>query len=174
MAAFSFLSLIAIWWLFRAFEMAPYGDKFWAVPAWWLWVQAALVLFALILAFGGLFTPNPAAPGGAKLLENRNVAQGIFAITRHPVMWGTAIWAIAHMIGEATERGFAFFGAFAATVTAPRRAGAPRPFAIYASHNARTVRERNPRRHIIAETLRCERLAKGRRQQAARRLGSEP
>ena len=31
-AAFSFLSLIAIWWLFRAFEMAPYGDKFWAVP----------------------------------------------------------------------------------------------------------------------------------------------
>ena len=115
MAAVSFLSLIAIWWLFRAFEMAPYGDKFWAVPAWWLWVQAALVLFALILAFGGLFTPNPAAPGGAKLLENRNVAQGIFAITRHPVMWGTAIWAIAHMIGEATERGFAFFGAFAAT-----------------------------------------------------------
>jgi uncharacterized membrane protein len=32
MAAFSLLSLIAIWWLFRAFEMAPYGDKFWAVP----------------------------------------------------------------------------------------------------------------------------------------------
>ncbi len=115
MAAFSVLSLVAIWWLIHTFEAAPYGDKLWAVPDWWLWLKAALVLFALILALGGILTPNPSAPGAGKLLENSDLSKGIFAITRHPLMWGAAIWAIAHAISEATLRGFLFFGAFAAT-----------------------------------------------------------
>ncbi len=112
---FSLLSIILLWWMARAFEAMPFGGEFWAVPAWWLWLNAALILFALILVAGGLLTPNPSAPGGSKLIGRRDLAQGIFAITRHPVMWGIAIWAIAHAIGEATVRGFAFFGTFAAT-----------------------------------------------------------
>jgi uncharacterized membrane protein len=115
MGVFSLLSLATIWWLVTAFEAAPYGDKFWIVPAWWLWLKLALVLFALILVAGGVLTPNPASPGAAKVLENPKIGEGIFAITRHPVMWGVAIWAIAHMISEATVRGFSFFGTFAAT-----------------------------------------------------------
>lgn len=115
LGAFSVLSLIAIWWLAETFGAASPGQDFWTLPPWWLWLNAALVLFALILAVAGLFSPNPSSTGAAKLLENRDAAEGIFAITRHPVMWGIAIWAIAHMISEATLRGFAFFGAFAAT-----------------------------------------------------------
>ncbi len=78
-------------------------------------MQAVLILFSFILMFGGLLTPNPSTPIGAQALENPNVADGIFAITRHPVMWGVAIWAVTHMVSQATWRGFAFFGAFAAT-----------------------------------------------------------
>ncbi len=115
-AVFSLVSLAAIWWLVRAFEAAPYGTKLWVMPGWWLWLKAALILFALILAVGGVLTPNPSLPGAQKLLDtNRKAAAGIFAITRHPVMWGAAIWAIAHAISEATLRGALFFGAFAAT-----------------------------------------------------------
>jgi uncharacterized membrane protein len=114
-AIFSIISLIAIYWLWTQFNAAPYGDKLWRAPDWWRWVQAALVLFSFVLMFGGLLTPNPSAPGGAEVLSNTRVADGIFAITRHPVMWGVAIWAITHMISQATWRGFAFFGAFAAT-----------------------------------------------------------
>ncbi len=112
---FSLLSVAALWWLVRAFEATPSGGVFWIVPTWWLWLQAALILFALILIVGGLLTANPSAPGGGKLLGRQDMAQGIFAITRHPVMWGIAIWAAAHAVSEATLRGFAFFGAFAAT-----------------------------------------------------------
>jgi uncharacterized membrane protein len=115
MGAYSILSLIVIWWLAQTFNAAPYGDKVWAVPGWWLWLKAALILFALVLAVGGVLSPNPAAPGAGKLLDNPKVAGGVFAITRHPVMWGAAIWAITHMISQATLRGFLFFGAFAAT-----------------------------------------------------------
>ncbi len=115
LGAFSLLSLISIWWLASSFGAAPGGSKFWDVPVWWLWLEAALILFALILTVSGFLSPNPSSPGAANLLGQRNVGEGIFAITRHPVMWGIAIWAIAHIIGAATLRGIAFFGAFAAT-----------------------------------------------------------
>ncbi len=114
-AVFSILSLVAIYWLTKQFNIAPYGDKLWLVPDWWRWVQAALILVAFIFIFAGSMKPNPSAPGGATVLENPAAADGIFAITRHPVMWGVAIWAVTHMISQATWRGFAFFGALAAT-----------------------------------------------------------
>src|SRR5271165_3452681 len=69
-AAFSIASLISLWWLVNVYEAAPYGDKLWDVPDWWLWLKAFLILFALILAVGGVLTPNPSSPGAGKLLEN--------------------------------------------------------------------------------------------------------
>lgn len=113
---FSLLSIVALWWMVRAFEAAPFGRGFWSVPVWWLWLEAAVILFALVLIVGGILTPNPSSPGGGEIIAQRqDLAQGIFAITRHPVMWGIAIWAIAHAVSEATLRGFEFFGTFAAT-----------------------------------------------------------
>ena len=114
-AIFSIASAAAIWWMVSSFNAAPYGDKLWAAPAAWLWLKAALILFAFILAVGGLATPNPSAPGGDEVLEQGNAAAGIFAITRHPLMWGIAIWAVAHTISQASLRGLVFFGGFAAT-----------------------------------------------------------
>lgn len=114
-AVFAILSLAAVYWLVREFNAAPYGDKLWIAPEWWLYVKAALILIAFILMFGGLLTQNPSAPGGEKLADAGGAAGGIFAITRHPVMWGFAIWAIAHIVSQGTWRGVAFFGSFAAT-----------------------------------------------------------
>jgi uncharacterized membrane protein len=114
-AVFSILSLAAVYLMTQQFNAAPYGYKLWDAPGWWLLVKAALVLFAFILMFGGLLTPNPSAPGGDKFADAGRSARGIFAITRHPVMWGFAIWAIAHIVSQGTWRGIAFFGAFAAT-----------------------------------------------------------
>jgi uncharacterized membrane protein len=116
MGAFALLSLAALVWMVTQFNAAPSGNRLWLVPDWWLWLNAVLILFALILATCGALTPNPSLPGAEKLLANANTAGGgVFAITRHPVMWGAAIWAIAHAISLATLRGLLFFGAFAAT-----------------------------------------------------------
>jgi uncharacterized membrane protein len=114
-AVFSILSLAAVYWMTRQFNAAPYGDKLWMAPEWWLYVKAALILFAFILMFGGLLTPNPSAPGGEKFADAGNSAGGIFAITRHPMMWGFAIWGLTHIVSQGTWRGVAFFGSFAAT-----------------------------------------------------------
>ncbi len=114
LALFSLASAAAIWWMVSSFNAAPYGLKAWVAPSAWQWLQAALVLFAFLLIVAGSSTPNPYAPGG-NVPGHGYAGEGIFAITRHPVMWGIAIWAIAHLISELNARGFAFFGCFAAT-----------------------------------------------------------
>jgi uncharacterized membrane protein len=114
-AIFSLASAGAIWWMVHAFNAAPYGEKLWTMPETWLWLKAGLVFFAYVLIVCGVITPNPSAPGGDKVLAKRDAAEGIYAITRHPLMWGIAIWAIAHMISMPNARGLVFFGGFAAT-----------------------------------------------------------
>jgi uncharacterized membrane protein len=114
-AVFSLASAAGIWWMVHAFNAAPYGDKLWVMPGAWLWLKAALVLFAYVLIVCGVAAPNPSAPGGEKALARSDAGEGAYAITRHPLMWGIAIWAIAHMISMPNARGFVFFGGFAAT-----------------------------------------------------------
>ena len=41
----------------------------------------------------------------------RQGAGGVFAITRHPMMWGFALWAIVHIIVVATPKALLFDGA---------------------------------------------------------------
>jgi uncharacterized membrane protein len=112
---FATVSLITIWWLAHSYNHAAYGEKLWSMPAWWPWAMAALLLLVSILTVGGYSTPNPSFPGADRLLDRRAAAGGVFAITRHPLMWAVAIWAIAHILSQATARGLLFFGAFAAT-----------------------------------------------------------
>ncbi|MBI4724331.1 MAG: hypothetical protein HY765_04925 [Rhodomicrobium sp.] len=94
-AAFSLLSLITLWWLAWQFEAVPYGEKFWSVPAWWLWLKAALMLLAFIFAVGGVLAGADRTSEGSR--------EGIDLATA---------WKA---ISLATVRGFLFFGAFAAT-----------------------------------------------------------
>jgi uncharacterized membrane protein len=115
MALFSVASLVAIWWLVNRFNNAAYGDKIWLASEVWLYVKAALILFAFVLAVAGNTSPNPSVPMGGKLLDRHDIGTGIFAITRHPLMWGIAIWALCHVVTQATPRGIAFFGSLAAT-----------------------------------------------------------
>jgi uncharacterized membrane protein len=112
---FSIVSLISAWWWIRAFTQAPLDAELWHYPAWWPWLKAVIMLFAFILAVAGMASPNPSVPKGGKLLERPGVAQGIFAITRHPLMWGFGLWGIAHLISQPDWRGFWFFGLFAIT-----------------------------------------------------------
>ena len=68
----------------------PVGDAVWALAS-------LIVLFASILFVGSLIgNPALAAPGAAKAAAAP--ARGVFAITRHPMMWGFALWAVAHML----------------------------------------------------------------------------
>lgn len=112
---FSLVSVAAIWWWVRAFEAAPHDPGLWSYAPWWPWLKAVILLFAAVLAVAGAATPNPSLPNAAALLDRPDIGGGIFAITRHPLMWAFGLWGIAHLISQPNWRGFWFFGVFAIT-----------------------------------------------------------
>jgi len=108
---FSVISTATLVWLVIAFYDAPRGVPLWYPPTAWVWVQAILMLFAFALIAGGLGRPNPSSVGQGAAIERVYVSKGIFAVTRHPVMWGAGVWGVTHIISQPSLRGLLFFGA---------------------------------------------------------------
>jgi uncharacterized membrane protein len=89
---YAVVAFATLGWLFFAYRAAPVGEPLWPV-GYGLWGLATLVmLFASILLMGSLVR-NPALPGGARV----DTARGVFAITRHPMMWAFALWGFCHI-----------------------------------------------------------------------------
>lgn len=79
----------------QAWRGMPPEPAMWAVGD-GLWTLASLiVLFASILFMGSLIG-NPALPAPNAAFAAQGAPRGVFAITRHPMMWGFALWALAH------------------------------------------------------------------------------
>ena len=115
LGVFSLISLLSIWWWVRVFNIAPHGADLWSYAQWWPLLKAAILLFAFVLFVAGVSSPNPTLPNAGKLLERPGVGAGVFAVTRHPLMWAFGLWGIAHLISQPNWRGFWFFGLFAIT-----------------------------------------------------------
>ena len=94
---YSLVALATLGWIYWAYTHAPAepllwpaGDGVWAVGT-------AIMLVASVLLVGSLIG-NPALPdptGRAKLVPE---ARGVFAVTRHPMMWAFALWGVAHIL----------------------------------------------------------------------------
>ena len=70
------------------------------------WVVATLLMWIGAILFAGSFIGNPALPGtrGPK----GRTPGGVLGITRHPMMWGFALWAIVHAMMVATPKALVF------------------------------------------------------------------
>ncbi len=86
----------------RAYQALPAELPLWAVGE-ALWALASLIVLLASILFLGSLIGNPAlaAPGAQKAAAAP--ARGVFAITRHPMMWGFALWAIAHIMVVPTQ-----------------------------------------------------------------------
>ena len=81
----------------QAWRGMPAEPPLWAVGD-GLWIFASLiVLFASVLFMGSL-VGNPALPAPGAAAAAQGPPMGVFAITRHPMMWGFALWAFAHVL----------------------------------------------------------------------------
>jgi uncharacterized membrane protein len=76
------------------------------------WALGSLLMWFGSILFVGSFRGNPALPRrpGQRITAIPQ-PNGVFAITRHPMMWGFALWAITHMIVVATPKAMIFDGA---------------------------------------------------------------
>lgn len=112
LAVFSIASGVLLVLMIWAFIVTPAGPKLWYPSTPWHLVHAALVLLASFFIVAGTSRPNPSAVGQAQTLGRDDIASGITSITRHPVMWGIALWAFAHLVSQSSLRGVLFFGSF--------------------------------------------------------------
>lgn len=84
-------------WMVLAFRAAPAADLGGATgEAGWI-VSTVLTLPALVLFLGSLWR-NPALPNPGAAQTVAREPTGVFAVTRHPMMWGFALWALSHLL----------------------------------------------------------------------------
>ncbi len=123
-------------WAVQIWKAIP-PDRLWLAPAAVHWLAVALMLFAAILFVGSVTAPNPALMG----MPAGGRPRGVQRITRHPMMWSFAIWAVVHMILSADSRTLVLAGGIltlaifgAAMQDGKKRAGSP----AYRDHMAAT------------------------------------
>jgi uncharacterized membrane protein len=115
LAAFSLLSLFGIVWLAHAYRVAGYIET-WGQLVWFKPIAALLMLVAFLLIVLGMTMPNPMAVGGENLLMADAPAQGMQRVTRHPFLWGVAVWAFVHLIANGDVASLILFGSLLALV----------------------------------------------------------
>lgn len=108
--AYSLMSFLTIGWMIWAYLRAPSVVVF-AIPGLKLW-PLVVMPFALILLASGVMTPNPSLVGQQGALKAEEPGRGIVRVTRHPIMWGIALWAAVHMIARGDVASLIFFGGF--------------------------------------------------------------
>jgi len=99
MALYSVVALGSLFWAVELWKAVP-PDRLWVLPGWVSPLASVLMLLAFILFVGSVATPNPALMGGGV----PGKPGGVQAITRHPMMWAFAIWALVHMAFSADSR----------------------------------------------------------------------
>jgi len=112
---FSFASLAAIIWLIiaynaaqrsgadpRLYDFGP-GAKHLGIP---------VVAIAFFLGIQGLLSPNPTAVRQEGAAAKEGTIRGVVRITRHPFLWGVAIWSAFHLAANGDQASVVLFGTF--------------------------------------------------------------
>lgn len=117
MGLFSLASIAGLAWLGFAFAAARHdaaNDVLWGVSGATRGVQLVLQLLAMLLIVPGLTTPNPTSVRQEATLQKPDVVKGMVRITRHPFLWGVAIWALGHLLVNGDAASIVLFGAMLA------------------------------------------------------------
>jgi uncharacterized membrane protein len=108
--AFVLASVGGLFWMGRSYARAP-TVELWAPLPGIRTLAFALVFVALLFVVIGLATPSPTRVGmESRLLRETDLARGMIRITRHPFLWGVALWALVHLVENGDLASIIFFG----------------------------------------------------------------
>lgn len=94
---YSLVAFATLGWLATAYRTAPMTPPLWPVGD-GLWAVATVVMLVASVLLVGSLIGNPALASGGRPGPIPDQARGVFAITRHPMMWAFALWAAAHAL----------------------------------------------------------------------------
>ena len=104
---YSLIALILFGAMIYFYRVIGREPQLWA-PGEAVWAAATFLMWLGSILFVGSFVGNPALPGAP---GPKGGPKGVFAITRHPMMWGFALWAGVHLAIVATAKAMVFDGA---------------------------------------------------------------
>jgi uncharacterized membrane protein len=112
---FSIASLAAIVWLAMSYNAAQaggedpmlydlgHGVRDLAIP---------VMLIAFLVGVPGLMMPNPTSVKQEGVVAKAETVRGILRITRHPFLWGVALWSAFHLAANGDLASVVLFGTF--------------------------------------------------------------
>jgi uncharacterized membrane protein len=108
--AFALASLVGLVWMSYAYKHAPTVELWGLVPG-FRPTAYVLVFVAFLFVVIGITTPSPTRAGmESKVAQGPDAARGMVRITRHPFLWGVALWAFVHLIVNGDLASLIFFG----------------------------------------------------------------
>src|SRR6266436_1006292 len=102
------VSFAAIGWMIWAYAKAPY-ERLWVGDEFKVWA-IVLMPVSLVLIACGAMSPNPSAVRQEGKLLSLGEPRGILRVTRHPILWGIALWAALHLLARGDTASLIFFG----------------------------------------------------------------
>lgn len=114
MGLFSLASIGGIVWMAASYNAALRGDNplLWDLGEGVRHAGGLVMLIAFLFVIPGLLAPNPTAVGQASMASRPDIVTGMLRITRHPFLWGVAIWAGFHLAANGDAASALFFGTF--------------------------------------------------------------
>jgi uncharacterized membrane protein len=113
MGLFSLASVAGLAWLGLAFagsRNADWNIAYWDItPLTWK-IQVAVQALAFLFVVVGLTTSNPTSVRQERTLDRPDVIKGMLRITRHPFLWGVALWAAGHLLVNGDRASIVLFG----------------------------------------------------------------
>lgn len=144
---FSVASIAALTWLIIAFAHArgaPGDTVFWTITPATRHPAIGLVLISFLFMVPGLLTNSPTRVAGGGQVDKPSAVTGMTRITRHPFLWGAAIWALAHLIANGTLSAIFLFGSILVLgITGPLSIDAKRKRALGQRYEAFMVQTSN-------------------------------
>jgi uncharacterized membrane protein len=112
LGAFSIASLAGVVWLAFSYNLAGLAGSplLWDLGPGVKHLGLVVMAVAFFFVVSGLLTPNPTSVGMEDAATRD--ATGILRITRHPFLWGVALWAAFHLLANGDAASVVFFGTF--------------------------------------------------------------
>jgi uncharacterized membrane protein len=108
-------SLIAgglFWGLLSSYFEAP-DILVWHPPTAFRHLAISVMPLCCVFLVTGYSSANPAAIGSERMVALDEQPQGIYRVTRHPVLWAVGLWALVHFLSSGTSSTMVLFGTMA-------------------------------------------------------------
>jgi uncharacterized membrane protein len=93
---YSLVAFVTLGCMVVAFRRAPQADLPGSGEIGW--IAATVLTLPALLLFLGSPRGNPAFPNPGAPKAITRAPSGVFAVTRHPMMWGFALWGLSHIV----------------------------------------------------------------------------